>query len=1101
MGNNTSPDILRGFLLPHDIDQTNIDNANSSFSQSGNRAGDPVPQQISKLIVRAVGEQTAGSDLQIRTQRAGHAGKGGQFVWVDNAASSSDFGRLLPSNITNYDIADYSPNTSYYYKYPSMLGLDNGTLLIAVFSDEPTFLTPRITLYSRTEDDDIYSTVTIANLVDPILGISLPETYPALCKLPDGSILCIFNTVYGTAGSPTARINFKAYRSTDNGDTWNLYSNRLIDTQISAGTGSGQYEVKGVQIAALNGQVLLLLETRFGTSGAGIYQNRLFQFASVDSGQTFIRVTSAYDFDSGYHRVRLTTRQSQYYVSYIAETSIIHSMQIPHAFFSISLARNAEIYSELSNLVTVESNLDNEDMAGGELAIVVDEDDIVYAYFRRCNLTGEEKYISRVSKDGTNWEYMASGTSYWYQITDSSGTIQRPTEIQGTAVAGRIAIGHNFDTSISIKDTLSVFWMGGYSSLTYPFIDDSKDRYKKITFNTTYIPYNEPSSISEFTASGTGADSISIGRLYVNTTSSTERYYTSTYSTTTLDQGLICRCRFEAGFGGSTTSDARYVSIEIGDGTDRYGIICRISAASVYLIDMHSGTSIADTNIGNGINDVILAISNNDGKLYLCTETQGHTKSYIEVGNSGGLTSGGTGLTGGSASFGHGTYAGTVRTYFYEFMVSSDGLTGLQMSSDTPELASMNYPPAGKYVYIADGVRITTLNGPAILNDEYNIKTRYEYGIDNVFYVNSPSLKSGWRSITVSAGTSIPTQEIIFNGITDALGSPFTGNGVIGIHLAGINFKRIQVYSKEGAGSFTLRADKNTSIEFYYDERAGTIIPNSSNAAIGPYIQFNEYAGATLQLTDGSTTVFTRIVSNTEGTLSNSSTKKPVFYIEKGVTIPTTGTNTDREAFIIPTSCTLIMYMDNNLSYDELQLRFASQATAENYMECSHISIGAVVFPGQQYGRGRTISIDSGTISEQLLNGTRFSKNVRDSQRTIRVSWADPIDITTMSSDAVDPNYWTALTSSTDAIATDKDVPLFMLGLLQRLKGTYRPLVYLPYIERLASTGSVQADILARKNEQVLAVITSDVTIESVLGNEEQDEIFRVSTITIEEVL
>jgi hypothetical protein len=106
-----------------------------------------------------------------------------------------------------------------------------------------------------------------------------------------------------------------------------------------------------------------------------------------------------------------------------------------------------------------------------------------------------------------------------------------------------------------------------------------------------------------------------------------------------------------------------------------------------------------------------------------------------------------------------------------------------------------------------------------------------------------------------------------------------------------------------------------------------------------------------------------------------------------------------------------------------------------------------------------------------------------------------------MSSDAVDPNYWTSLTSSTDAIATDKDVPLFMLGLLQRLKGTYRPLVYLPYIERLASTGNVQADILVRKDEQVLAVITSDITIESVLGNEEQDEIFRVSTITIEEVL
>lgn len=1103
MGSNNSPDVLRGFLLPHDIDQSNIDTANSSFSQNGNRAGDPVPQQISKLIVRAVGEQTTDSDLQIKTQRAGHAGKGGQFVWVDNAASSSDFGRQLPSNISNYDIADFATSTSYWYRYPSLLGLDDGTLLIAVFSEEPSFITPRITVYSRTEDNDIYSSVTVANLPSPFLGHSLPETYPSLCRLPDGSILCIFNTIYGTAGSSDPRINFKAYRSTDDGTTWNLYSERLIDNLITAGTGAGQYTVEGVQIAALHGQVLLLVETRYGTSGTGVFQNRLWQFASVDSGQTFTRVTSAYDNDAGYHRVRLTTRQSQYYVSYIAEKAVIHSMQIPHAFFSIALGRESDIFSILSTGITVESNLDDEDMTGGELAVVVDEDDIVYAYFRNCNLSGEEKYFSRVSKDGTNWEYMASGVgnALWYKIIDSSGTIQRPKEIQATAVAGRIAIGHNFVTALANEDTLSVFFMGGYSSLTYPFIDDSNDRYKKITYNTTYLPWDEPSTISEFTVSGAGSDNISAGRLFVSTTSLTHRFYTASYPSTTLDEGLIVRCRFDVSFGGSSSSDARFISVEIGNGSVRYGATARISSSTVYFIDMHGGSTIGSASIGSGINEVILAISDDNAKVYLCDETQGHTKTFIEVGTTAALTDGGTGLTGGTASFGHNVFSGTVRTYFYEFMVSSDDRTGLQMSSTTPELAAMNYPPAGKYVYIADGVRITTLNGPAILDDEYQIQTRYDYGIDNIFYANHPSIKSGWRSTSVSSGASIPTQEIIFNGLIDALGSPFTGNGLMGIHLQGINFRRIQIYSKEGAGAFTLRADKVNGISFFYDERASTIIPNSNNSATGKYIRFNEFAGATLKLTDGSDTIYTRIVSNTEGTLSNSSTKKPVFYIEKGVTIPVTGSTSDREAEIIPTSCTILLYMDGNLSYDELKIHFTATPTAEDYMECSHISIGPVVIPGQQYARGRTISRDSGTISEQLLNGTRFSRSVRESQKTIRLSWADPVDITEISTDAVDPDYWTALTSSTDAVATSKDVPLFMLGLLTRLQGTIRPLVYLPKIDRLASTGSVQADILIREDEQVLAVITSDVTIESVLGNEMDTEIFRVSTITIEEVI
>ena len=1104
MGTNNSPSVLRGFLLPHDIDQTSIDNANSNFSQSGNRAGDPVPQQVSNLIVRAAGQQTAGSDLQIKTERAGHPAEGGQFIWVDNATTSADFGRLLPSNIVNYDIADYASTASYFYKHPSLLGLDDGTLLVAVYAEEPTFLTPRITVYSRGEDDDVYSSVTVASLQDPFGGLSLPETYPSMCKLPDGSILLIHNTKYGTAGTADGRINLKAYRSTDDGSTWALRSERLIDDLIVEGTGAGQYKVEGVQIAALHGQVLLLVETKYGTAGVGTFQNRLWQFASVDGGQTFTRVTSAYDFNKGFHRVRLTTRQNQFYLAYIAETSELHSMPIPHAFFSVAVGRNASVYSILSTGIKAENNNDNEDMTGGELALVVDEDDIVYCYFRNCQLSGEEKYLSRVSKDGINWEYMASGVgnATWYKITDASGTIQRPKEIQAAAVAGRIAIGHNFETALSIDNTLSVLWMGGYSSLTLPYIDDSRDRYKKTTFNTTYIPYDVPGTISEFTVTGTGSDSISLGRLYISTTSLNERFYTATYSTTTLDEGLIVRCRFDVSFGGSATSEGRYVSVQIGNGTVKYGVIARISSSTLYMVDANNtGVSLGSSSLGSGINEVILAISNNDAKVYLCTETKTHVKSFVTVGTTTSLVDGGGGLTGGSASFGHGTYSGTVRTYFYEFMVSSDEKTGLQMSTAVPELASMNYPPAGKHVYIADGVRITTLNGPASLGDEYKITPRYDYAIDNAFYSNNPSVKSGWRSTSVSPGASVPSQEFVFNSLADSLGSPLTGNGLMGINLQGINFRRIQVHSKEGAGSFILRADKVNVISFYYEERAGTIIPNNGNSSTGKYIRFNEFAGAVLKLTDGSTTIRTRIVSNTEGTLSNSSTKKPVFYIEKGVTIPITGGPTDREAEIIPQACTILLYMDNNNSYDELKLTFMSTATPENYMQCSNISIGPVVIPGQQYARGRTISRDSGTISEQLLNGTRFSKNVRDSQRVFRLSWADPVDITTISGDAVDPNYWSAITSSTDAVAADKDVPLFMLGLLTRLQGTVKPLVYLPKINRLSSTGAVQAEILVREDEQILSVIASDITIESVLGREQQDEIFRVSTITIEEVI
>ena len=140
MSTENTPNNIRGFVIPHDIDQTNINMTDSTFTQSGNRAGDPVPQQASALVLRATGEQTAGSDLQIRTNKSGHAGAKGEFVWIDNTVSSEPFGRDIPAHITGYDVADFGSSTSS-YKYPNSIALDDGTLYVVVYAKEAAWLT------------------------------------------------------------------------------------------------------------------------------------------------------------------------------------------------------------------------------------------------------------------------------------------------------------------------------------------------------------------------------------------------------------------------------------------------------------------------------------------------------------------------------------------------------------------------------------------------------------------------------------------------------------------------------------------------------------------------------------------------------------------------------------------------------------------------------------------------------------------------------------------------------------------------------------------------------------------------------------------------
>ena len=50
MSTESTPDHIRAFVIPHDIDHESINESESAYSQAGNRAGDPIPQQASALV-------------------------------------------------------------------------------------------------------------------------------------------------------------------------------------------------------------------------------------------------------------------------------------------------------------------------------------------------------------------------------------------------------------------------------------------------------------------------------------------------------------------------------------------------------------------------------------------------------------------------------------------------------------------------------------------------------------------------------------------------------------------------------------------------------------------------------------------------------------------------------------------------------------------------------------------------------------------------------------------------------------------------------------------------------------------------------------------
>ena len=1095
MSTESTPDHIRAFVIPHDIDHESINESESAYSQAGNRAGDPIPQQASALVLRATGEQAPDSDLQIKTVRSGHAGAHGEFVWTDNAASSDDFGRDIPAHITGYDVVKYGTSANK-YQYPNSIALDDGSLYIVVYAKESTWLTPRIYAYKRTESNDTYTALNI---------FAYPSTpsqamRPAICKMPNGNLLLVFTVDDNQIGVTDPKLNLRSYISKDDGVTWSLLSDRLIDTDITLGTSGTTYQIAGVKVAAIAGQVLLLVETFYNTASTS--QNRLWQFASIDGGATFTRVTTSNDFDNGYHRVSLAVRKNSFVVSYIADTDESHYLEIPHAFYSIQSARNSDLYVDQTGTSTLTSG-STAAMSSGEMSMCIDDNDNIFVYYKLASASNPT-ILARYSTDGLNFNFFGNNVaqSAVFDIDDTTGTSEMPKEINVIAVTGRVAFAHNFNTALTSDETLAVMFLGGYSTLTMPYMDSAKNTYQKAKWSSTYVPYNEPSQITAFTVTGTGFDSINIGRLYVSTTSTNYKLYEQSF-TTTMAQGVIVRFRFDVSFGGSTSNDGRLVDIKLGDGAQEYHVKLRISSTNMQLYDVHAAANVGTAMAISDITEVIIAMANNDIQIWYFNGDTVFNREYETGTTSTTLSNGGAGITGAEVVFGHGNVAATVRTYWHEFHVAVGNNTGQQMATGAPDLSAMLYPPAGQYIYVADGVKITTADGPAIINDEYQIKTRYTFGIDKAFYKNHPSTQTGWRSASVASG-AIPAQEIVFDSLTDMQGSPFANYAGIGIHMQGLNAGQFKIYSKEGAGSWTLRATVDTRIQFYYSEQAGALIVSEFTQS-GEYINFNECKGWPIEITDdtAAVTTYTKVVTNTEGALTRDGTripKTPVFYVED--TFSNTDPDTsDQFARLIPPNITIVMNMTGQPTYDMLKIEFVTRENKDKYFSCSHISIGPVVVPGQQYGRGRTISRDSGTVSEELLNGTIYSRNLRDSKRTIRVSWSDPIDIRTLSGTSVAPNYIKINSNPVSMpVGTQFDVPGMMLGLITRLQGQMRPLIYLPSIDTSSTAVTPYAVTYTRDESQMLAVLQGDISTESVIGDELIDEAFRVSTIVLREV-
>jgi len=417
---------------------------------------------------------------------------------------------------------------------------------------------------------------------------------------------------------------------------------------------------------------------------------------------------------------------------------------------------------------------------------------------------------------------------------------------------------------------------------------------------------------------------------------------------------------------------------------------------------------------------------------------------------------------------------------------------------DNPnDLASRPFPPLGQYAYVYDGVSISTTDGPSYEGEEFQIIPQYDYPVSNIFFSQAPSPRIQWRSAKTTSG-NIPQQTLSIKLNPDTASNIIEAqaNDLMGFHLNGVNWRLGDIYYHNGSSWVQLAAINNQI-------RSSCVVTGRSvRGAAGmtePYFTLNELAGWTAFFHVGSDQVHRKIVSNTEGIFGGTATgtKQSTVLFE---TNPPQGSGT---VYFIPPVFSMVVSM-NGIKASAFQIRTDAQETYDDDIRIGEVIMGPVIVPGRQYGRGRTISIESGTTTTETQDGIRYSREVKPPTRVFNLAWTDGIDISQLQGDEPDVDYWMASNQTgAEPIAVQNEAPDLMMGFLRYVQGAQKHFVYLPNISKSTSS-SEDKRYLNREKEQALVTLDNDVQIEHVVGDELQSnqtgEVFRIATITLREI-
>ena len=1097
MAQDTSPDNLRGFIVPFPLDAEHQWDDESIMTQGTRRAGIPEPDQSSALVLQSTGFQ--GSNiLDIKTSEAGHIQNKPKFEWKESNQSTY-YGCDAANMLSHWQMIATNSGTSTTTINPrdAIKLSSTGEVLVVCEQIESSQVKIRLVKYSV---DGSSVSVNIDTLIKGQLGGQ--ELFGALCELPDESILL----AHWVANSTDDSAQLYVYRSTDQGDTWTLRSKRAlpdnIDLSGSPGAGASGYDLARIRMAANSSQVILLAELVAHDTSL-TERNLCAQYASTSEGMKFDLVILT-DGTIGFPQMDVDTVGEAFVVSWI-EIDNIRVTRLSNAFESIEKVLNvlaADSFSFPSAVGVATNNI-----VTGQKSMWLDDDQRLFIVAESVSGSDEGNVFVAFSelvgvsfRDlGKTWIQMgkalsggAAAVCYSPRDTDDNLT----TLIGCSGVAGDQMVFCNMDpgdTGNTYKGSLYALHLGGYSTTNYPELIYYPAEQNRSFNYIDYLPIRLP-NVSGWTAAGTGTETLDGDHFQLDVTASNTRSYSQTISDKT--GGIIVKAHVHVQSGASTTKGTGIdIQMEELTTTDYYLIRLVIGIDYLYLYDLNTSSSTplsSATGITNtdGL-DVIIQLDNANGNIEVhYRASSSGARRYSKITGSGATAAGG----GNQIKFGvTSAHVANITCDWYNLSYSIGYRTGKLI--DLNKLNAKPYPPSGFFTTVVDGLKLSTKDGPARESETWQIEPRYDTPATRMLYKVQPSSRVGWRSDTIATPDSsdVPQERVAWRLDTAITANHRIPGGTLGLHLRNINFKDITLERYDsGSSAWVSVATFANGIPFNFSRSGHSI---SSTDSTGEFFHYAECVGWRLMLVSGETTVVRKIKFNSEGVLSNATVKQAVFTLEDAKNSdPTSGS-----AYLIPSSFTMLFSdITNSAGY---RLNIPAQRTKEGYFEIGKMVMGPVLYPAHQYGRGRTIQFEADISSTELSNGILRSNKDGPGGRNIRIAWTEGVDISALFEAQASPNYYTSSTNGAAIpAAAEGSAPTSMLGLVSYLSGGLDALVYLPNVRRTAATEIS----LNRYHEHMMATMSDDVQIENVVGDEilatGRGEVMRVGTVTLREI-